>query len=97
MSQNSMVPCPYCGELIKEKAKVCSHCGSDEQTGWSDQTHLDGIDLNDDFDYDELVSKEFSTMKKSIPWWKSWTWTWKNGIAVFMLLLFIFMILKTLL
>ncbi len=88
-----MVSCPYCGELIKKSAKACNHCGSDEQTGWSDNTYLDGIDLGEDFNYDELEAKEFFSGKHSISWWKSW----KNIMAVVMLLLFIFMIIRVLL
>jgi len=26
--------CPFCGEMISDRAKACPHCGSDEQTGW---------------------------------------------------------------
>lgn len=90
MSSKSMVPCPYCGELIKSNAKACSHCGSDENTGWSDSTYLNGIDLDDDFNYDELVKDEFSMVKRSLPWWKSW----KKVVALVMLILFVFMILR---
>ena len=78
MNRKDMVPCPYCGELIKANARACSHCGSDEQTGWSENTYLDGIDIEDDFSYDEIAAKEFSSGKTSAQWWKSW----KNIVAV---------------
>jgi hypothetical protein len=64
-------PCPHCGEYIKKNALACPFCGSDEKTGWSDQTYLDNIDLGDDVDYDELVRNEFpgkSAAPKKIPW-----------------------------
>ena len=67
----STVPCPHCGEHIKKDARACPHCGSDEQTGWSDRTYLDGVELGDDVDYNELVQNEFpshSPAPKKIPW-----------------------------
>lgn len=36
--------CPHCGAELKVGAKVCHNCGSDEDTGWSDMTYLDGAD-----------------------------------------------------
>ena len=30
-----MKVCPFCGEMIDDKAKACPACGSDEHTGWS--------------------------------------------------------------
>jgi uncharacterized membrane protein YvbJ len=67
--------CPNCGADVPSNAKACPQCGSDESTGWSDETHVDGIDLPDEnFDYDEFVDREFGK-KKSLPhgvkpfWW----------------------------
>ncbi len=73
MNDNGMVPCAHCGEMINKRARACPYCGSDERTGWSDQTYLDTIDLKDDFDYDSALENEFSGGKKSVAWWKSWT------------------------
>lgn len=42
--------CPNCGEDVPIKAKSCPGCGSDENTGWSEDTIYDGLDLNE---YDE--------------------------------------------
>jgi uncharacterized membrane protein YvbJ len=53
-----METCPLCGGEFKKGSKACPHCGSDENTGWSDKMYLDGIDLGD-VDYDELVKNEF--------------------------------------
>ncbi|MBD3317768.1 MAG: zinc ribbon domain-containing protein [Chitinivibrionales bacterium] len=55
------VPCPYCGVDIRSDAKACPHCGSDDRTGWSEGRYLDGIDLPDDTEYDEVLQKEFSS------------------------------------
>lgn len=47
--------CPNCGEPVPAKARSCPECGSDENTGWSEQTYLDGVSLPyaDDDDEDE--------------------------------------------
>lgn len=37
--------CPNCGADVPGNAKSCPECGSDENTGWSDDTYLDGISL----------------------------------------------------
>ena len=59
MANDPTVMCPNCGEEIKKRAKVCPHCGADEETGWSDGTYLDGIDLPGDSDYEEIRRNEF--------------------------------------
>lgn len=33
--------CPFCGEMISDRAKACPHCGSDEQTGWQSDFYSD--------------------------------------------------------
>jgi len=37
--------CPHCGEELPGGSKSCPECGSDERTGWSEDTYLDGISL----------------------------------------------------
>ena len=39
--------CPNCGAEVSPKALACPECGSDERTGWSDDTMYDGLDLPD--------------------------------------------------
>ncbi len=46
--------CPNCGAEVPIKAKSCSDCGSDENTGWSEDTMYDGLDLNEQ---DESIEK----------------------------------------
>jgi hypothetical protein len=67
--------CSNCGAGVPANAKACPECGSDESTGWSDETHVDGLDLpEENFDYDEFVDREFGN-KKDLPrgvsrfWW----------------------------
>lgn len=40
--------CPHCGEPLISNAKFCPNCGSDENTGWSEDTYLDGADWRHD-------------------------------------------------
>ncbi len=37
--------CPNCGAEVLIKALSCPECGSDEKTGWSEDTMYDGLDL----------------------------------------------------
>ena len=52
------IACPNCGAELLPKAKVCPECGSDENTGWSEETIYDGLDLHED---DEVVNARPST------------------------------------
>ena len=52
--------CPVCGEPVPAGRKSCAHCGSDERSGWSDETAQDALDLpGEDFNYRDFVEKEF--------------------------------------
>jgi uncharacterized membrane protein YvbJ len=37
--------CPVCGEQVRGDALACPSCGSDDETGWSEDTAYDGMDL----------------------------------------------------
>jgi hypothetical protein len=50
--------CPHCGERIRSDAKSCRHCGSDDSTGWSQATYLDGVDLPEPGDYEDNLERE---------------------------------------
>jgi hypothetical protein len=57
--------CPHCGADVSAGAPACRECGSDAETGWSDDVHVwsanipAGYDEEDDFDYDAFVAREF--------------------------------------
>ncbi len=92
MKNEAYIPCPYCGEEIKATAKACPHCGSDESTGWGDNTYLDGIDVGDSFDYEDMVAQEFpGTKKKGTSFFR-----WKTIVGGVMLALFLLMLLRLL-
>jgi hypothetical protein len=66
MKSVECVPCPHCGGEMSPKAKACPHCGSDESTGWSENRYLDGIDLPEEDEYEEIRQNEFEGEKKKL-------------------------------
>lgn len=45
--------CPVCGAEVPIHAPACPECGSDDETGWSENTLYDGLDLPDDDGFEE--------------------------------------------
>jgi zinc-ribbon domain len=39
--------CPNCGAAVRQGARSCPECGADDETGWSEDTMYDGLDLPD--------------------------------------------------
>jgi zinc ribbon protein len=73
--------CPNCGAEVPRNAKACPECGSDEQTGWSEESRVDGLDLPDDnFDYEDFVKREFQG-KSPVPRGIHWFW-WVVAVAI---------------
>ena len=64
--------CPNCGAEVPPKARACPECGADEQTGWSEEARVGGLDLPDEnFDYNDFVKREFggpSPVPRGIRW-----------------------------
>jgi hypothetical protein len=78
--------CPNCGAEVPPKAKACPECGSDEQTGWSDEAPTGSLDLpEEEFDYDGFVKREFGG-NHPVPHGIRWWW-WVAGIALLLALL----------
>ena len=56
--------CPHCGADVPMKAAACRECGSDNETGWSQDAHVweagipAGYGGDDDFDYDEFIERD---------------------------------------
>jgi len=66
--------CPNCGASLPARARVCPECGSDEETGWSEEANSDGLDLPDEsFDYDDFAKREFGD-KSPVPRGIHWFW-----------------------
>jgi hypothetical protein len=54
--------CPVCGDEVPRNALACPECGADHKSGWrEDAESYDGVDLPDDFDYEEFTKTEFGT------------------------------------
>jgi hypothetical protein len=72
--------CPNCGADVPSRARSCPECGSDEDTGWSDEAAYDGVGLPDEFDYDQFVEREFGE-KGPIPQGVHWFW-WAVSVVL---------------
>ncbi len=73
--------CPNCGAEVPRDARSCPECGSDEQTGWSQETRADGLDLpEENFDYEDFVAREFGS-RKPLPRGIHWFW-WVIALVV---------------
>jgi hypothetical protein len=76
---------------VPRTARACPECGSDEQTGWSEEAHAQRLDLPDaSFDYDDFVKREFGSSNqadKVRPRGIRWLW-WV--VAAVLLALFAF-------
>ena len=66
--------CPVCGEDVPRGALACPECGADHNSGWREGAgSYDGLDLPDEFDYEEFTQREFGVSPKppgiSPIWW----------------------------
>ncbi len=67
-------------------ARACPECGSDEQTGWSEEARTSELGLpEEEFDYHEFVRQEFGK-EGPRPRGVRWFW-WVIAIVVAGLLL----------
>lgn len=60
MSKRDAFICPHCDALVPGNARACPECGSDEETGWSDDAKLNrlGIPTQSHFsdeDYNDIL------------------------------------------
>ncbi|MCB9496778.1 MAG: zinc ribbon domain-containing protein [Fibrobacteria bacterium] len=60
--------CPNCGAELPASAKFCPECGSDDRTGWSEDTYLDGVTLPGEED-DVPPGTPTGTLDRSRPLW----------------------------
>ena len=60
------VPCPHCGEDIREDANFCRHCGSSDDDGWGDEAEgYEGESL-DEFDYEGFVEDNYGATSANL-------------------------------
>lgn len=73
--------CECCGARLPGGSTFCRHCGASEESGWGErgEVHEDLGTLDEDFDYEEFVEREFgSTAGPNVSW---------RGIVVILILL----------
>ena len=89
--------CPHCGAEVPRNARACPECGSDEETGWSDNAQSQRLGLPDEeFDYNEFVKEEFgsgSRRPEIRPRGIGWFW-W--SVAVMLLAVFAWFLFRSL-
>lgn len=77
----SSFSCPNCGARVSGNARACPECGSCDQTGWSDEAKIGGLDLPDEeFDYGDFVRREFGPAPVR-PRGISWFW-WIAALVI---------------
>jgi hypothetical protein len=82
--------CPNCGAEVPANAKACPECGSDEKTGWSDDTIYDGtgFEVPGEFNYEDWKRREVDGRG---PWRtrKQWFW-WVVAVMILAVVLWLF-------
>ena len=82
--------CHNCGAELPLDATVCPECGSDEETGWSEEARNDNLNLPDEnFDYDEFVEREFGE-EGPVPRGIHWFW-WLVAILLIAALFYVWL------
>ena len=82
--------CPNCGADVPPNAKACPACGSDDQTGWSDDARAAGLDLPEaEFDYEDFVKREFGDPSPARPGMMRFWWLVALGVLGLFLLLWL--------
>jgi uncharacterized membrane protein YvbJ len=58
--------CPVCGAEVPENARACPECGSDEETGWSEEAWKQnlGIESYDREDYEWTLRRELGRVPR---------------------------------
>lgn len=80
--------CPHCGAEVPLNASVCTECGSDAKTGWSDDADMGEVDVptgygkEEEFNYSKFVEREFPRQAPSSFGRTVKAWAWWMVIAV---------------
>ena len=89
--------CPHCGADVPIGDPACRECGSDAETGWSEEADKWEADIptgygpDEDFDYDEFTETEFPgeasfSFRRRL---KKWAWRIVVGTVCIGLLLYV--------
>jgi len=76
---------------LAEDATFCPQCGSSEESGWAweDDAPLDE-ELEDDFDYDDFLRREFPDQAPPVAW-PSAREAWFAAVVLLLCLAFVLM------
>jgi hypothetical protein len=80
--------CPHCGADVAVGAASCRECGSDAETGWSQDADVweagipAGYGSDDDFDYDEFIEQELPEKRTINAGRELSRWGWRALIAI---------------
>lgn len=86
--------CPHCDGKVRIGAAACPHCGSDNDTGWSEDADVDAhYGEDDDFDYDDFVASEFPDREAPFQRVRGVNRFWQ-AIAIILILIFAWSFLK---
>jgi len=90
MSKETFI-CPVCGTEVPAGAKACPECGSDEKTGWSENTVYDGTGIEDpeEFDYTDWRRRELGAGRRRSG--REWLW-WAVGLFALALFVWLFVV-----
>ena len=88
---HNLLTCPNCGAELPAKAPACPDCGADEQTGWSDNTIYDGTGIEDPDEFDYPDWQRRANGRQSPPSRRKIV---TAVVAIFMLVLFVFLLLR---
>lgn len=81
--------CPGCSEDVPRGALACPECGADHRSGWRDDSETyDGVDLPEQFDYEEFLRDEFGSSPKPVGVKMVW---WVTAIVLILLTLLYFL------
>ena len=80
--------CPVCSEDVPPNALACPACGADYNSGWrEDADTYDGVNLPEDFDYDDFTRREFGSSSAK-PTGLHAVW-WVTAIVLVLALLYV--------
>ena len=83
--------CPVCGEDVPRRALACPECSADHNSGWrEDADAYDGVDLPEDFDYNEFTRREFGDSSVKPAGIRSICWITAFVLLVLLALFFVF-------
>ena len=80
--------CPHCGAKVRCGAMACPECGSDDETGWSEDWDGEvptGYGEEKEFDYDEFMAQEFPEHANRAARFPRMKWIWRMAALLILI------------